>query len=363
MILTQKYKLQPTKHQIQTFERWLNTCRVIYNIALEERVIAYKSLGKTINRFDQYSELSELRKEFSWVSEVYSETLRDIVDRLDRAYQKFFSGSGFPKFKKKGFYSSFTFKKGVVLKKNKIRFPKIGEVKFFNSKDIQNYKTATITKEGENWFVSITYEVQQKPLTIDDNQAIGIDVGVVHHSYLSDNTFFDGNYALEKSLRKLRVLQRKFSRSKKGSKNRDKLKLSLQKLHLKIREQRKDFNHKLSSHLTSRYTMIFMENLQIKNMTKLNKTLSRRLLDNGFYQFRLQLKYKSELQGKYFAVVPPHYTSQCCPSCNHTSRENRLTQSEFLCQSCGYTANADFVGAQNILSRGTAELAKRKTQV
>lgn len=360
MILSCKYRLYPNKNQELIFEGWINTCRALYNVALEERIYSYKSAGVSITKYEQYNELPELKKQHVWVSLVHSDVLQETLDRVDKSFKNFFSGAGFPKFKKKDFYNSFTFKRSVSMEGNKIKLPKIGLVKFKNSRNIENIKTATIIKENSKWFISVTYEVESKPIIKDDNQAVGIDVGVKHHSYLSDGTFFDGNYALESNLKLLRTLNRKLSRAKKDSNKRAKLVIKLRNLHTKIKNQRKDFNHKLSTLITDKYSSVYMEDLKLSNMIKLNSTLSRRMLDNAFYNFRIYIDYKCKLKGKYFSVVPPHYTSQTCPSCGNVDKESRKSQSEFRCTNCNYTNNADYVGALNILGRGTTKLAKRK---
>lgn len=352
MYLSIKYKLKPTNSQILIFEEWLNTTRYIYNIALEEKITAYKTNKTNISKFEQYNQLPEIKKEFKWIKNVYSQVLQETLDRLHKSYDSFFKGRGFPKFKKKKFWNSFTFKSDVKLENKHIILPKIGKVKYYNSKEVKNIKTATIIKENNNWFISITYEVQEKPLLIDNNQAIGIDVGIVHHSYLSNGLFYDNNYYLKNSLKQLRILNRKLSRQNKGSYNYKKTINSLNKLYTKIKNQRKDFNHKLSTIIVNSYSSIYVENLQISNMIKLNSTLSRNMLDNAFYQYRLMLEYKSKLNGKYFKAVPPQYTSQTCTSCNSIDKKSRISQSEFVCTSCGYVSNADELGAENIKRKG-----------
>src|SRR5690606_8294897 len=118
------------------------------------------------------------------------------------------------------------------------------------------------------------------------------------------------------NLKRLRVLQRKLSRCKKGSKRRQKIKHQIAKLHAKIARQRRDFNHKTSSKITNEFDVVCIEDLKLSNMSKLNSTLSRRMKDNAFYQFRTMLEYKS----KDLIAVPPHYTSQKCSSCGETDK-------------------------------------------
>ena len=122
---TYKFKLKPTKKQEKTFESWINTCRYIYNIALEERITAYQVRKKSVSKFDQYNQLPSIKEFFSFVGEVYSDTIQEVLDRLDKSYQSFFRGGGFPKFAKKGQYNSFTFKRSFKVNAKTVKLPKI----------------------------------------------------------------------------------------------------------------------------------------------------------------------------------------------------------------------------------------------
>lgn len=352
MIKTYKYKLNPNNSQMKTFEEWINTCRLIYNISLEQKDYAYSSRRYNVSKYESYNQLPDLKNEFTFIKNVHSDVLQEVIDRLFKSYDKFYKGGGFPKYKKKRLYNSFTFKRGISIINNKIKLPKIGLVKFFNSREIVGViKTATISKELKGWFISITFETP----TINrycDNQAVGIDVGIKHFLTFSDGTFIDSPYFLEPKLKELKRLQRRLSRQVKGSNSRNKTKHQISKLHLKISNSRKDFNQKQSTIICDKFSEVYIEDLKIQNMTKLNPTLSRRMLDNSFYSFRLMLEYKLKYQSKILIAVPPAYTSQRCNECGFTSKDNRLNQSEFICTSCGNIANADLNAAKNILALG-----------
>lgn len=365
MIVTIKYKLKPNKTTINKFNHWINCCRFLYNAALEERISNYKGAGKSISKYEQYNELPELKKDLPFMAEVYSDVLQEVLDRIDKSYKNFFNGSGFPKFQKKANYNSFTFKRSIRIvgnNKNYIKLPKIGLVKFHNSKNIDNdsIKTATIVREKNKWFIAITYEVQEPSTTIDNSNAIGIDVGVVNHSTLSNGKVYSSNKYLENNLPILRRLQRKLSRQKKGSNSYLKTKHQLGKLHLKISNQRKDYNHKISKEITDTYSAVYVEDLKISNMVKLNSTLSRRMLDNGLFQFRTFLSYKCKLKGKYFHAVNPAYTSQQCSDCGVIDKKSRISQSEYVCTSCGFLSNCDVNGSKNVKAKGISFSTKSK---
>lgn len=222
LIKTYKYKLKLNKTQEKICESWLHSCRNLYNLALSERIMVYEMRKKSVSKYDQYNQLPELKKLFPWFGEVYSDTIQEVLDRLDKAYQNFFRGGGFPKFSKKGEYNSFTFKRSIKVNSKTIKLPKIGEVKYLNSRTIVgNPKTATIIKENNNWFICITaeYETAFETIEVDNQNPIGIDCGGVRFAALSNNTFIDSPEFKRPFEKELIVLQRKLSRQKKGSKN------------------------------------------------------------------------------------------------------------------------------------------------
>lgn len=356
MIKSFKFKLRPNKTQEKIFLGWLDTCRLVYNLTIEQKKYAWDTRQVNISKYESYNQLPELKSEFTWIRNVHSDVLQQTIDRVFKAFDGFFKKGGYPKFKKKGFYNSFTFKRSISIQNNYIKLPKIGNVKFFNSRYINGtLKTATIQKELDGWYVSVTAEVQA-PIIPSNNQAIGIDVGVKHFLTLSDGTFIDSPYFLEPRLKELKVLQRKLSRQKKGSNSREKTKRQIQKLYLKITRCRTDFLHKISTKITNQFDEIYVEDLNIQNMLKTDPTLSRKLLDNSFYTFRLMLQYKA----KVFQAVNPAYTSQTCSSCGHVHKDNRKSQEIFSCQSCNRTENADVNAAKNILALGKSFSTKAK---
>lgn len=360
LIKTYKYKLRPNATQKATFERWLGINRYLYNAALEHRITAYQSAKVSITKYDQYNELPQIKNDLPFVGLVYSDVLQETLDRVDKSFKNFFNGSGFPRFQGRKFYNSFTFKRSFKIQPNKIKLPKIGWVRFFNSRTIQGkMKTATIKKQIDGWYICIAVEQQVDDISIDDSQAVGIDVGVAKFAYLSDGTYIESPLFLEPLLRKLRILQRKLARQQKGSNRREKTRQKIARLHMKIKNQRQDYLHKKSTIIADNYSSCYVENLKIKNMVKLNSTLSRRMLDSGFYDFRLKLQYKFKERSKHFDIVNPAYTSQTCNACGAIDKKSRISQSEYVCTSCGIQTNADENAAKNIMSKGIAQSRKR----
>lgn len=186
-------------------------------------------------------------------------------------------------------------------------------------------------------------------------------MGVSKFLALSNDSFIESNGFLEPNLSKLNILQRKLSRQKKGSKSREKTKKSIQKLYSKITNQRLDFLHKTSTRLADTYSSVYMEDLNLQKMqAKGLKDVNRKMTDNGFGIFKLLLSYKLKERGKHLGLVNPAYTSQTCNSCGHIDKKSRISQSEFVCTSCGVIDNADVNASKIILSKGITESTKRK---
>ena len=136
MIKTYKYKIKPTKTQSERLEQWLGVTRLLYNTALNVKIEAYRKLGKTVSRFDLQKELPEIKRAFTWVKDVNSQSLQCVLKRLDEAYKSFFRGGGFPRFAKKGKWRSIEFPQNVCIENGKIWLPKLGYVKYHNSREI-----------------------------------------------------------------------------------------------------------------------------------------------------------------------------------------------------------------------------------
>ena len=228
-------------------------------------------------------------------------------------------------------------------------------------------KNVTVSKKCGRFYVSIQTEYE---VEIPQHQGgdIGIDMGIVRFATLSNGEYFEPLNAFKTYKGKLAKLQRQLKNKVKFSKNWQKLQAKIAKLHHKIANCRQDFLHKISSTISKNHAMIYVEDLQVSNMSKSAKGtveapganvaqksgLNRAILDQSWYEFRRQLDYKSQWQGGVLVAVPPHNTSRTCPCCGYTDKENRPTQAKFECIECGYRNNADVVGALNILERGRA---------
>lgn len=371
MIKTFKYKLKLSKSQCNRLEQWLGVTRLVYNTALSVKIDAYQKLGKTVTRFNLQKELPEIKKEFEWIKDVNSQSLQCVLKRLDEAYKSFFRGGGFPKFAKKGKWKSIEFPQNVVIENNRIWLPKLGYVKYYNSRNIDSIiRNAKLVKEIDGWYACLCIESERTILASSDSQ-VGVDMGVAFFLTTSDGEVVENPRWFDKYKQDLTIAQRSVARKRKGSNNRQKAVCKLQRVHTKIKRCRKDYLHKVSTDLIFNNGLIAIEDLRLKNMSKSAKGtvetpgknvrqksgLNRSLLDLGVGDFFNMLEYKADWYGRALVKVNPQNTSRTCYSCGYVAKENRKIQSQFACVKCSYTANADINAAQNILGRAGLMLA------
>jgi len=359
---TYRFKLKLNSTQTNQIERMIGSARFVYNLALETKINAYNTHRVNLSRFDLDKQLTNLKQEIDWLYETPSQTLQDVLERLDKAYKSFFNGGGFPRWAKKGEYSSVTFKSVKIENVNRVKLPKLGSVKYFNSQEIKGkLKRATIIKENNNYFISILTEQEMTglPHTSSDSQAkVGLDVGISFFLVDSNGVYIENPRFLKNSLRLLRIEQRSLSRKVKRSNNWYKQKRVVSKIHTKLKNQRKDFTHKISTDYVLNNNLIAIEKLNIKGMVKSN--LGQSISDVGWGIFFEQLKYKAGWYGSEIISVNPAYTSQTCSKCGCVSKENRKTQAKFKCVECGFEINADENGSINILDRALSKFARQR---
>ena len=372
MLKAQKVRLYPNKEQERIISSQIGGARYVYNRALALRKYAYQKFGIKIGKFALIKHVTKLksREKTSWLKEIDSQAIQQSIANMDKAYQHFFKGGGFPKFKSKHHSrQSYQYPQRVKIDGNRVFLPKVGWVKCkgLRKEFVGKIKTVTVSYEAYQYHASILVEIEEvaPKMCSDPNKTIGLDVGV--SLVVADS---DGNKVkplnLMKELKRLRVRAQQLSRKRKGSKNREKAKAKLAKINLKIVNKRKDFLHKLSLQYAENQSIVVVEDLKIKNMTKSARGtkekpgksvkakagLNRSITQQSWGLFFNMLEYKLEERGGKLIRIDPKYTSQTCPVCGHVSKNNRKSQSKFVCESCGYSENADVVGAKNILARG-----------
>lgn len=362
-MLTYKRKLNLSKIQEGKLKSWIGTCRFIYNMGLEIKKESWKNKQKNVSMYDLMKQLTEI-KDYDWIKDVPSQSLQNSIERLDKSYKNFFrtikSGGGFPKFKSKRTYNSILFKSAELTSKNTIKLPKIGQLIFFKDKTpiIGKIKTVTVIKEPTGYFICIVCdEVSKNISNTDESQVIGIDMGIANFCVDSNGNLIQNPKHFKIYETKLRIENRSLARKKRLSNRWKKQVKKIGLLHHKIANVRKDFLHKESTTMAKKYHTVYLEDLNIKNMSK-NKNLSKHILDCGWGMFRTMLEYKTNV-----VRVNPKYTSQTCNECGKKDAKSRLSQSEFVCSGCGYISHADINASKNIMSKGIALNRKRETLV
>lgn len=371
MLKAVKIRLYPTTEQQTAIAQQIGAARYAYNRSLALRKFAYTKFGIKLGKFDLIKRITTLkeRDKTSWLKDADSQALQQSIANMDKAYQHFFKGGGFPKFKSRHHSKqSYQYPQRVKIDGSKVYLPKVGWVKCKGLREdfVGKIKTVTVSHEANLYHAALLIDdgVETIPVCTNTN-AIGLDVGV--SLVVADS---EGGTTkplnLVHELTRLRVRAQQLSRKKKGSKNRVKAKVRLAKQNLRIANMRKDFLHKLSLQYADNQGIVVVEDLKIKNMTKSAKGteekpgkqvaqkrgLNRSITQQSWGLFFEMLEYKVKARGGKFVKVDPRHTSQACNVCGHVSKENRLSQAKFVCTACGHSANADTNAAKNILDRG-----------
>lgn len=318
--------------------------------------------------------------EHAFLQEAYTDNLQQKLKDLHGAWKRCFDKklvAKAPVWKRKNdgrdSIRFVNFDKYCRLENRRVKLPSaLGWTKFRQSQGIPGkIKNATISQFAGKWYISFQVEIETAEPKHISTTIVGLDAGITKLATLSDGTIYPPVNSFKTRQRKLAKLQQQLSRKVKFSANWQKQKRKIQRLHTYIANIRKDYLHKITTEISKNHAMIVIEDLKVSNMSKSAKGtaeqhgrnvraksgLNRSILDQGWYEMRRQLEYKQRWRGGQVLAIPPAYTSQRCACCGHTAKENRLSQSQFECPACGYTANADINGARNILAAGHAVLA------
>lgn len=357
-----QFRLYPNKNQEVALNRTLSTCRHLYNDALGERkreselnelerTFGVTPWGKPqwINYYDQANVLSESKTEFQ--KEVHSQVLQNTLKRVERSFKNFFNGFGYPRFQGRNRYNSFTYPQvGFKLEDGTLKLSKIGNIKIILHREIEGMiKTCTIKKDIDQWYVTFSCNIDTPITPVEIKTKTGIDVGLKSLLTMSDGSQIEPSEFLRESENKLIQEQRRLSRKKLRSKNRNNQRIKVAKVHRTIRNQRKDFAHKTSKQLVDKYDHIVFEDLQVKNMVQ-NHHLAKSISDAGWSQLIGFTKSKAECAGKVVELVNPRNTSQDCSGCGKTVPKD-LSIRVHSCPFCGLELDRDHNAAINILNK------------
>jgi len=357
-----KYKLKPSAKIVAVFESWLAVLCELYNAALQERRDAYQINHLSISRFDQDRQLPDIKKDRPDLARIHSQVVQNVLKRVAFAFDNFFrrvkegQKPGFPRFRSRSRYDSFTYlQSGFSLKGKKLHLSKIGKVTVHLSRLIEGeIKTCTIKREADGWYVIFAVEAPEKEVAVAPKESVGVDVGIESFATLSDDEAppIENPQYFRRAECDLKKGQRRVSRRVRGSNRRKKAVRLLQKKHLKVKRQRRDFHFKEARKLVSQYQSIAVEDLNIQGMVK-NHHLAKSVSDAGWGQFIMIVIYKAEEAGRTVVKVNPSYTSQDCSRCGYRN-QIRLGTRIYRCTRCDLVIHRDRNAAKRIEQRGRA---------
>ena len=356
-----KFRIYPTKVQEQILAKTFGCCRFLYNRMLEDKIREYQNTKK-----QKRTTPAMYKEEYPWLKEVDSLALANVQLHLESAYKAFFRDPkiGFPKFKSKhGSRQSYTtnvVNGNIRLTEKHLKLPKMAEIRIRKHREIpEGYrlKSVTISKEPTGkYYASLLYEyaVCENQVAVEKKKAeyiLGIDYAMNGMAVFSDGTRCEYPAPYRGAEKKLVREQRRLSRCQKGSSNYRKQKRKVALCHEKMKNQRKDFHHKLSYKLAETYDAVSVEDLDMRAMSQcLN--LGKGVMDNGYGKFRELLAYKLEERGKTLVKVDRFYpSSKTCSVCGRVKKELALSERIYRCE-CGNEMDRDVNAAVNIREEG-----------
>ena len=359
---TYKFRLYPNQDQKQLFAKTFGSARAIWNMMLADKIAYYKETGKTL-----YNTPAQYKKDFPWLKEVDSLALANVQLNLQKAYKNFFqSGFGFPKFKKKRHRQSYKTnnqKGSITLENGAIKLPKIGWVRVKDHRQITGMiKSATVSMTATGkYYVSVLCESKILPLPKTGSN-VGIDLGVSNFAILSTGEKIGNQRFLKQLSKKLakeqKILSRRALAAKKDgrkltdSKNYQKQRLKVAKIHEKIANKRQDFLHKVSTEIVKNHDIICIEDLTSRNLMK-NHKLAKAIGDASWSKFVRMLGYKADWYEKQVSKISRWYpSSQMCSDCGYADGKKPLHVREWTCGNCGSHHDRDINASINILNEG-----------
>lgn len=350
----------------------------------------WKNNGKKRDAYEQQSSaLPALKKERPWYKDIHSTVLQQNLKRLHIAFNNFFQGRGYPKYKNKSKFKSFSYPpKQVKVNKDAIYLPGIGWLKYFNSRNIPagfEIRSATVRRKADGWYISLRLEDKTIPdvpkveLT-EIKTALGADLGINKLISLSNEKIISNPRFAQQLERRKTIRQRRASRKKKGAKNRSKAYQYLAKIDLKIVNQKQDYHWKIANKLCHQAEVLVFEDLNIKGLLKrcqpkkvpsgkylkngrnAKKALSRLISDAAWGELKLKVQSVAEKLGRHYVEINPRNSSRECHKCGHVNRENRKKE-RFLCLECNHLEDSDTQAAKTILDRGLKQLGISPNQL
>ena len=353
-----RFRIYPNVQQQILLAKTFGCCRFIYNQMLADKMNEYKKTGKML-----YNTPAQYKKEYEWLKEVDSLALANVQLHLERAYKNFFQtpAVGFPKFKAKhrgaAGYTTNMVNGNIRLEGNQLKLPKLSPMKIKVHRSIPEayvLKSVTVCREPSGaYFASLLFCCENQAVMEQTglSKLLGIDYAMAGMAAFSDGSRADYPMYYKRAQEKLAREQRKLSHCVRGSQNyyRQKRKVSL--IHEKIRNQRKDYQHKLSYRLVQEYDAVCVEDLDMKTLSQ-NLHLGKGIMDNGYGSFLSMLEYKLAYNGKRLIRIDRFYpSSKRCSCCGKVKVKLALSERIYRC-SCGNSMDRDVNAAINIREEG-----------
>ena len=348
-----KFRIYPTNEQQIALAKAFGCCRWFWNYSLNLCQETYLTTGKGLSRGAIQGLLPSLKKEYSWLTDAYSQCLQYVALNLSTAYKNFFEKrTGFPRFKSKHGKQSISYPSNVKLDGDYLKLP--GKVGLISCKQDRKFdgqiKTVTVSlnPDGKYYASVLVDDGRELAQPSTEGKAIGIDLGLTHFCITSNGSKFDNPRQTTKYARNLKKKQQSLARKQKSSKNRYKAKSKVSKVHSKIRRVREYFLHKLSRKIVNANQVIAVENLNVKGMVR-NHNLAKAISDCGWGQFCTMLKYKSEWSGKTYIEVDRFFaSSKTCSVCLNRVDSLSLDIRDWTCSQCNTHHDRDVNAAINI---------------
>ncbi|MEG4630874.1 RNA-guided endonuclease TnpB family protein [Microcoleus sp. AR_TQ3_B6] len=348
-----KFRIYPTNEQQIALAKAFGCCRWFWNYSLNLCQETYLTTGKGLSRGAIQGLLPSLKKEYSWLTDAYSQCLQYVALNLSTAYKNFFEKrTGFPRFKSKHGKQSISYPSNVKIDGDYLKIPgKVGLIYCKQDRKLDGQiKTVTVSLNPDGkYYASVLVDDDRELAQLStEGKAIGIDLGLTHFCITSNGSKFDNPRHTTKYARNLKKKQQSLARKQKSSKNRYKAKSKVSKVHSKIRRVREDFLHKLSRKIVNENQVIAVENLNVKGMVR-NHNLAKAISDCGWGQFCTMLKYKSEWSGKTYIEVDRFFaSSKTCSVCLNRVDSLSLDIRDWTCSQCNTHHDRDVNAAINI---------------
>ena len=375
MLKSIKIQIYPNTVQKEFIAKQLGCCRLIYNKLLDYKKTQYEQNKQSVSLSQLGKYLTNLKKqdEYLFLNDVYSVCLQQSMQDLIKAYDNFFKlHKGYPKFKsKKDIKQSCRFSNVMFKYKcDKINGNRITLIKQLSNilfkcsrKDeiylnhLQKYiRSVTLSKTSSNkYYLSILIDYQQIKYEPIDT-VIGLDLGIKDFIVDSNGNRYGNKHFYKNQEKKLKKIQKQFSKKQSESNNRNKFRIKLAKIHEKIKNQRQNYLHQITSKLVNENQIICIEDLNVKGMLQ-NHKLVKSIQELSFYEFRRQLEYKCRWYGRQLIIIDRFYpSSKTCHNCGHIYKGLKLNEREWICPHCGKLIDRDYNASLNILDEGLKQI-------